>query len=145
MNDVRRPALPTTSHMPQEDKLRDLKVDDLKSVMRAFGLSLTGKKDELRARLLHFFSDPQLGARVRASVSAKWESKMEGLKAMRFSGMSVFVRLHTPKPNVTLRRAKPPAPTFDFPVDPFLNVEEELVPLWKINIYGPQPSMSRVT
>jgi hypothetical protein len=37
-------------------------------------------------------------------------------------------------------RAKAAVSTFDFPADPFLVIEEELVPLWKINIYGPQPS-----
>ncbi len=75
---------------PQERMLLDLKVDDLKSIMRAFGITLTGKKAELVARIRASFDDPTFGPRLRASCVTRWEERQKNLKALRFGALDVY-------------------------------------------------------
>ena len=66
-----------SERVTQATMLLDLRVDELKALLRAFGLPLTGNKQPLIARLTSHISDPYFGSRLAEAIRTAWRARAD--------------------------------------------------------------------
>ncbi len=59
--------------------LTDLRVDELKIILRMYGLNLSGRKKDMIQRIALTFQDKHIGQRIRKSVFEHWSSRADRL------------------------------------------------------------------